>query len=222
MSDTATNPATEPSSTSSDGPSDVITITRSGVDKFLIALGAVVTIVLVVAGALLMYASNFTADYVSDELTAQGITFPSAEALGEEGRDDLAEYGGELVDTGKEAEAYSSYIAGHIEGIGGGLSYAELGAPQSEANAAVQDAVASGASEAEIDELQAAADEITGTRDTVLKGEILRGTLLNVYAWATVGQIAGIAAWVAFGAALVCLVLVIAGLLHMRRQSSTT
>ncbi|MCB0968493.1 MAG: hypothetical protein KDB37_16800 [Ilumatobacter sp.] len=212
------DPATTPDTPAT--PPDVITITRSGVDKFLIALGAVVTIVLIVAGGLLMWGSTFTSDYVSDELSAQGITFPPAEALAEEGRDDLAEFGGELVDTGKEAEAYASYIAGHIEHIGGGLSYAELGAPQSEANAAVQDAIASGASADEIAELQAAADEITGTRDTVLKGEILRGTLLNVYAWSTIGQIAGIAAWVAFAAAVVCLILVIAGLVHMRRQPS--
>ena len=196
-------------------------MTRSGVDKFLIALGAVVTIVLAVAGALLLWGSTFAEDYVSDELSAQNISFPPAEALAEEGRDDLVEYGGELVDTGTDAEQYASYIAGHIDNIGDGLSYAELGGPEREANSAVQDAIASGASEAEIDELQAAADEASSTRDTVFRGEILRGTLLNTYAWWTIGQIAGIAAWVAFGAALVCLILVIAGLVHMRRHAGT-
>lgn len=219
MSETTT--ATDPATTPADVPPDVITITRSGVDKFLIALGAVVTIVLVVAGALLMWGSTFAEDYVSDELSAQNISFPPAEALAEEGRDDLVEYGGELVDTGKEAEQYASYIAGHIDNIGGGLSYSELGGPEREANAAVQDAIASGASEAEIDELQAAADQASSTRDAVFRGEILRGTLLNTYAWWTIGQIAGIAAWVSFGAALICLILVVAGLVHMRRRPAT-
>lgn len=219
MSETST--ATDPATTSADVPPDVITITRSGVDKFLIALGAVVTMVLVVAGALLMWGSTFAEDYVSDELSAQNISFPPAEALAEEGRDDLVEYGGELVDTGKEAEQYASYIAGHIDNIGGGLSYSELGGPERAANAAVQDAIASGASEAEIDELQAAADQASSTRDAVFRGEILRGTLLNTYAWWTIGQIAGIAAWVSFGAALICLILVVAGLVHMRRRPAT-
>ena len=212
---TTTDPAP---STPVDPHDDVITITRSGVDKFLIGVGVVVTIVLAVAGGLLMWGSTFAEDYVSDELAAQNISFPPAEALAEEGREDLTEYGGELVDTGKEAEQYASYIAGHIENIGGGLSYAELGGPQREAQAAVQDAIAAGEDEATIDDLQAAADELASTRDTVFRGEILRGTLLNTYAWWTIGRIAGIAAWVAWAAAVVCLVLVIAGIAHMSRN----
>ena len=47
MSDTT---AADPAPTPAEVPPDVITITRSGVDKFLIALGAVVTIVLVAPG----------------------------------------------------------------------------------------------------------------------------------------------------------------------------
>jgi hypothetical protein len=166
-----------------------------------------------------MWGSTFAKDYVSDELEAQNITFPPSEALIEEGREDLADYGGEVVDTGKEAEQYASYIAGHIDNIGGGLSYAELGGPQREAQAAVQDAIAAGAGQDEIDELQATADQLTSQRETVFRGEILRGTLLNTYAWWTIGLIAGIAAWVAWAAALICLVLVIAGIVHMRRAA---
>jgi len=216
MSDTTepTPASTPPAST----PADVVTITRTGIDKFLIGLGVVVTIVLAVAGALLMWGSTFAEDYVRDELGAQNISFPPAESLTQEGRDDLAEYGGQLVDTGSEAEAYASYIAGHIDRIGGGMSYAELGGPEREARSAVEDAIANGASQDEVDELQAAADQASSTRDTVFRGEILRGTLLNTYAWWTIGRIAGIAAWVAFVAAVACLALVIAGLLHMRKH----
>jgi hypothetical protein len=60
-------------------------------------------------------------------------------------------------------------------------------------------------------------DQITQQRDTLFKGETLRGLLLSTYAWATIGQIAGIAAVVAFVAAGVMLMLVIAGLVHVLR-----
>ena len=217
---TVSDPTT--TSTSEAIPADAITITRSGVDKFLIGVGVVITLVLIVAGGLLMWGSTFASDYVDRELTAQNISFPDADALAEEGRDDLADYGGELVNTGKEAEQYASYIAGHIDNIGGGLSYSELGGPEREAKGAVQDAIAAGVSQDEIDELQATADQLTSQRDTVFRGEILRGTLLNTYAWWTIGRIAGIAAWAAWAAALACLVLVVMGIIHMRRHSNAT
>jgi hypothetical protein len=63
---------------------------------------------------------------------------------------------------------------------------------------------------------------VTAQRDAVFRGEILRGTLLNTYAWWTIGRIAGIAAWVVWAAALVCLVLVAAGIAHMVRHRNAT
>lgn len=77
-----------------------------------------------------------------------------------------------------------------------------------------------GASEDEIAELRAAADAVTADRDTLFKGETLRGLLLSAYAWATVGQIAGYAAIGAFVAAAAMAVLVALGLVqHFRRMS---
>ena len=72
------------------------------------------TVVFLVAGALLLWGSNFAADYVGDELESQQIFFPPEEALLEEGRDDLVQYAGEQVTTGQEAEAYASFIDGHL------------------------------------------------------------------------------------------------------------
>src|SRR3546814_11782004 len=83
--------------------------------------------------------AGFSADYVGDELSSQNITFAPAEALEAEGRDDLVKYGGEYVDTGAEAEAYASYIDGHLDGIADGATYADLGTPAREANAARSD-----------------------------------------------------------------------------------
>jgi hypothetical protein len=199
---------------------DVIVVTRSKIDRLLIGLGAVVTVVLAIAFVLLLWGSNFAKDYVSDELSAQNITFPPVENMSDEEAEQFSDVAGEQVDSGDLAEKYAQYIAGHIDNIGGGMSYAELGGPEREANAAVQDAIAAGASQAEIDELQAVADEASTTRDTVFRGEILRGTLLNTYAWWTIGTIAGIAAWVAFGAAIVMLILTAFGAVHLARNRS--
>lgn len=192
-----------------------IPVTRRRIDHLLIGAGVLAAVVLAVAGGLLTWGSNFAEDYVSDELTAQNITFPPTEALIEEGRDDLAEFGGEQVDTGEEAEAYASLIQGHVENTAGGLTYSEI--PDRAARTALQEAIDSGAPEAEIAELEQEATTLSQQRDTVFKGEMLRGTLLNAYAWSTMGQIAGIAATAAFAAAAVMVVLSAAGAMHLRK-----
>lgn len=195
----------------------VVAVKRRTIDSVLVAAGAVMTAALLVAGALLTWGANFAADYVDDELSSQNIAFPPAAALKEEGRADLVQFGGKTVNTGPEAEAYASYIAGHLESVAGGATYADLGTPEREATAAVAKAKADGASEATVAQLQAKADKITGQRNTLFKGETLRGLLLSAFAWATVGKIAGYAAIGAFIAGGVMLVLVLLGLRHRRQ-----
>jgi hypothetical protein len=200
------------------GSDEVVRLPRRTIDKLLVAIGLVAAIVFAAAGAMLMWGSNFAEDYVHDELASQNVVFSDADSLREEGRDDLVKYADEQVTTGPEAEAYASFIGGHLEGIADGKTYAEIddrGAAQ-----AVVDARESGASEAEIAELQATANELRTQRDSLFRGETLRGLLLSSYAWATVGAIAGIAAYVAFAGAAVLLVLVIAGVIHLRRMTT--
>jgi len=196
----------------------VIPVTRRRVDHILVGFGVAVLAVLAVAGGLLLWGHNFARDYVHDELAAQHIVFPEAAALEEEGRSDLVAYAGQQVDTGKEAEAYASYINGHLAEVADGATYADLGPEYFAAQAAVEEATASGAPASEVEGLQADLDELSGQRETLFKGDMLRGSLLNTYAWDTVGQIAGIAAIVAFVGAGVMLVLVLAGGLHLRRM----
>ena len=195
-----------------------IPVTRRRIDTLLIGLGATLAVVLAVAGGLLWWGSSFAQDYVGDELAAQNISFPPTESLVEEGRDDLAQYGGEQVDTGQEAEAYASFIQGHVAQIADGATYADLGSVEREAEAAVDDAIAAGAPASEIEELQGEAAQIAGQRESIFRGEMLRGTLLNTYAWSTIGRIAGIAAIVAFVGAVVLAALAIAGEVHLRRH----
>jgi hypothetical protein len=197
-------------------PEPDVRLPRRRIDKVLIGFGLIATLVFAVAGVLLTWGANFAEDYVYDELSSQNVFFPDEASLREEGRDDLVQYADEQVTTGAEAEAYASFIAGHMEGIADGQTYAEIddrGAAQ-----AVEDARAAGASEAEIDELQATADELKAQRDSLFRGETLRGLLLSSYAWSTIGRIAGIAAWVAFAGAAVMAALVVAGVMHLRRM----
>ena len=203
---TTTAPAT--------GTEEIVRLPRRTVDKLLIGVGLVAAFVFAAAGGLLMWGSNFAEDYVHDELASQNVVFPDAAELRDEGRDDLVGYAGETVTTGDEAEAYASFIDGHLQGIADGQTYSQIddrGAAQ-----AVTDAQDAGASPEEIAELQATADELSAQRDSLFRGETLRGLLLSSYAWATMGLIAGIAAWVAFGAAAVMVALVVAGFFHLR------
>jgi hypothetical protein len=210
-------PAAERSSAKAE---PVIALKRRTIDSVLIAFGAVLTAALLVAGALLTWGASFSADYVDDELSSQNISFPPAEALEEEGRTDLLKYAGEAVNTGPEAEAYASFIDGHLANIAGGATYADLGAVETEAKAAVEAAEADGASEAEVATLQAEADAVTGQRNTLFKGETLRGLLLSAFAWSTVGTIAGYAAMGAFVAAAVMFILVLMGLRHHHKVAT--
>lgn len=196
---------------------DQVVLTRRSIDTVLTATGALLTLVFVVAGALLLWGSSFAADYVGDELGSQNVFFPPAAALTEEGRDDLVKFADEQVDTGDEAEAYASFIDGHLANIADGQTYADLGRPESAARTALQAARDEGADEATIDELQATYDEVSGQRATLFRGETLRGLLLSAYAWSTVGSIAGWAAWAAWAAAVVMLALTVLGWRHRRQ-----
>lgn len=213
-----TAPTMSTSPTTNGRRDDRIEFHRRTVDKLLIAFGVIAAMVLAAAGGLLTWGSNFAGDYVHDELESQNIFFPDEASLVEEGRDDLVQYAGEQVTTGGEAEAYASYIDGHLQGIADGQTYSQIddrGAAQ-----AVVEAEDAGASAEEIAELQATADQLRGQRDSLFRGETLRGLLLSTYAWSTIGRIAAIAAWVTFVGAAVMVALVVAGVVHVKRSKA--
>ena len=141
----------------SGGP--VVAVRRRTIDTVLVLAGIVVTAVLIAAGALLTWGSNFAEDYVHDELSAQHIQFPDAAAL-EEDNPALIGYADAIVDTGPEAEAYAAYIDGHLAATADGATYADLGGPQREAREELQAAQDEGGDEATVAELQATFDEI--------------------------------------------------------------
>ena len=84
---------------------------RRTLDLTLATVGLVMAVVLAIASALLLFAASFTNTTITDQLAAQHITFPAAEALSPE----LAQYAGQEVTTGPLAKAYSDMIAEHLE-----------------------------------------------------------------------------------------------------------
>jgi len=199
----------------------VVAVKRRTIDSVLIGFGVVATIVFAVAGGLLTWGHSFSSDYVAKELKSQHISFPDAAGLTAEGRADLLPWAGHKVDTGGEAQAYASYINGHLAKVADGSTYAELNVPQTTAKAAVTAAADAKLPQATIDTLQGKVDAITAQRTTLFTGETLRGLLLSAYAWSTVGMIAGIAAIGAFIAAAVMAILTGLGIVHHRRTPKT-
>lgn len=197
----------------------VVALHRRTIDLVLIAIGVLATLVLLISGGLLTWGRSFSAGYVRDELTSQNITFPNADALTAEGRTDLLEFADEPLTTGSGAQAYASYIDGHLQGIADGATYAELGTPERAAKAAVAAAIAADEPQDDINALQSTADGVTAQREAMFKGETLRGLLLSAYAWSTVGRIAGIASIAAFGAAALMLFFVALGVVHHQRMA---
>ena len=191
-------------------------ISRRTIDLLISWSGAVVALALVALGAAAIYGGSFALDNVRDRLEPQNIAFGPTSEMSPEEKAEVGGFGGQKVDTGTEAEAYSRYIGLHLAEIGGGKSYAELGGPLFALEAQIEEAKAAGenttAMEAELAGLQ-------GQRDTVFKGETLRAILLNAYGWWTVGQItfyAGIGMVIA-GALLAMFVGL--GFFHARKAS---
>src|SRR3954454_11916715 len=178
---------------------------RKTFDALLTTAGLVLAIVLIAAGGMLLWAHSFVDHQVRDQLAAQQIYFPKA---GSDSLNDpavkpyLSQYAGQQLVTGAQAEAYANhFIAVHINEMAGGKTYAQLSA----------------ASLANPNDTK-----LAGQVQTVFRGETLRGLLLNAYAFWKMGQIALIAAIVAFASAGLLLILSILGIAHLRTVSPET
>ena len=143
----------------------------------------ILTVILGVGGALLLFGANFGLDMVHDQLDAQAITFPAkgSPALTPAEFPGLQQYAGQKVDTGPKAKAYANeFIDVHLAAVADGKTYSQVSA-LSQANPT--DA------------------KLTGQVATLFKGETLRGLLLYAWGWSVVSTIAlyaGIAALLGF------------------------
>jgi hypothetical protein len=173
---------------------------RKTIDVIFTFLGAALTLVLLAAGGLGLYAYHFATNNVKTELSAQKVYFPpkGSPALDPKEFPDLQKYAGQLVDNGPKAKAYANgFIARHLEKIAGGKTYAEVSA------AALKDPTN---------------QKLQQQKQTLFQGETLRGLLLgDGYAYWTFGMIALYASIAAFAGATVMFILVLLGLRRVRR-----
>jgi hypothetical protein len=187
---------------------------RRTLDLLFSTGGLVLAGLLLVAGFVLTSNANFANTYVADQLGAQNITFKPAAQLTDEEKQVpcLTTYAGQKLTTGKQAECYAKYIGVHLQGIAGGKTYAELGAPQTALREQVAQARETNAPN--LADLEKQLADISGQRDTVFKGETLRGLLLTSYGFSEFGTKAGQAATVAYLAAALLALLAILGFIH--------
>jgi len=177
---------------------------------------------LLIAGIVLNSNANFARSYVTTQLGAQNITFKPANALTAEEREHacLVTYAGQKLTTGKQAECYANEFIGlHLKSTAGGKTYADMGAVQTELRAKVAEAQKN--NDPALADLQKQLTQANQDRDTVFKGETLRGLLLTSYGFSEFGTKAAQAAIVAYLAAGLLLLLGLAGLVHAARTPGT-
>lgn len=187
-------------------------------DILVSAVGAVVVVVLVVAGSLLMWGYSFANSNVHTQLAQQKIVFPTRAELATAKNPSpggfaeitpamlpyLDPYAGQPLTTGAQAEVYADhFIAIHLQEIGGGKTYSELSAAARSLPPA-----------------SAAYAKAEATVQTVFQGTTLRGLLLEAYGYWTFGQIAFWGAISAFILAGLMAILVGLGFWHSRRSSA--
>jgi hypothetical protein len=177
---------------------------RRTFDALATMAGVVLAVVLAVGGGLLLWGHSVISTDVHTQLAAQKIVFPPAgsapiKELPAADAAAMSAYGGQLMTTGAQAQTYADhFIAVHLQKIGGGQTYSQLSAKS----------LAQPNNTALAEQVQ-----------TMFRGTTLRGMLLNAYGWWQMGQIMLISAFVAFGAAVVFLILSGLGFWHLRRTA---
>ena len=181
-----------------------VKIHRSTIDNLVSTAGLFIAIGLVLAAGALFWAHDFIHSQVTEQLSAQRIFFPEAntpaiDSLNAEDRQAVSMYAGQQLTTGAQAEVFANhYIRAHLDGIAGGKTYGEV----------------SNLSRANPEDVKLKAQV-----DQLFKGETLRGTLLNAYAFDTMAVIAKMIAIGALILSGVLLVLSILGYRHARTPS---
>lgn len=149
----------------------------------IVALIAALT--MIVLGGLSLAGGLFIHNQVTDELTAQKISFAPAGSPGLPAA--IAQYGGTQVVNGSQAKVFANdYIKVHIQG-----SIDEMAKDNAVLNGVTTYSQVSSVSRAAPDD-----QALSGLVQTVFRGEMLRASLLSSYAWWTFGTILF---WVAMG-----------------------
>jgi hypothetical protein len=198
---------------------------RRTLDITLAGGGLMVAVLLAALGFAMATQYSFATNYVKEELSAQKITFATADKLTVEektwkpGSESLVTYAGQPLETGRQAEAYAKYyIAKHMDAAATsagfpGATYATLGAIRTDLSAQVAAAKAKGDTAAAAD-AQKKLDAATSLRTTMQTGETLRGLLLTVYGFSVMGDMAGLASNLLYALGAIMFGLAAAGFVH--------
>jgi hypothetical protein len=188
---------------------------RRTLDILFSAGGLVLAVLLLAVGIVMTSNANFAKNYVTTQLSEQNISFTPVDKLSDEEKKSacLVQYAGQKLTTGKQAECYANdYIGLHVKSVANGQTYADLGTPQRNLQAKV--AAAQKSNDPNLADLQKQLATVTQQRETLFKGETLRGLLLTSYGFSVFGEKAGQAALVSYLAALLLALLSIAGFVH--------
>jgi hypothetical protein len=165
----------------------------------LVIIGSVLFLVLSVGGGLLLWGANFAQNMVHSQLSAEKIVFPPKgdPALDPATFPGLQRYAGQAVDNGPKAKAYADqFIKVHLKEVAKGKTYSEVSAL---ARAHPDD------------------QKLAGQVQTLFRGETLRGLLLNVWGWATMGAIAHTVGLASLAGALAVLIALVLGFVGHER-----
>ena len=185
---------------------------RSTLDKLVSWIGLGLAAVMLVAGGLLTWASNFVDNEVKTQFLAQDITMPDQKGIdaleSQADKDALTPFIGQKLENGSQAKAYADhYILAHMHAASNGETYSVVSGKALAANKTAPDAPETKA--------------LMNLRQSLFMGSTLRGLLLYGYAFATMGTIAGYAAIGAFAAAVLFLVLALLGFRHAKTAAAS-
>ena len=177
---------------------------RRAFDTVMSSAGALIAVLLLVAGGLLIWAHAFIDSNVHTQLATQQIEFPAAGSPALTADPEIAKYvtpyAGQQVTDGAQAEVFADhFIAVHLREIGQGKTYSQVSAQF-----------------LAMKPTDAGYQQVAQTRQTLFMGETLRGLLLNAYAFWKMGQIALWAAIASFTGAALLLLLSALGFRHGR------
>jgi hypothetical protein len=195
---------------------------RKVLDKVASTGGAVMVVVLLIAGGLLTWGHSFASSNVHSQLSAQQIYFPTrsevntvAHQYATTGKTTdpefpnramvahIAPYAGEQVLTGKQAETYANWFIGqHLAAMPYNGVYSKVSTASRTAKPG-----------------SAQATQLAGLETTVFQGTTLRGLLLEAYAFGTIGVIMLWGAIASFIGALLMGLLVGGGIWHAARTA---
>ena len=158
----------------------------------IVTLQSILVVVFAAAAGFLFYEGNFVTDMIKTQLVAQQISFPGTDQIKAGGALDPAKFpqeirdqaGKPLTDGNLDRIYANDFIGEHLQGVAGGLTYATIGSKISAVNAQLANTPKTDPNYAT---LQSQVATLNGQRDTLFKGETLRGMLLNAYGWWTIG-----------------------------------